>query len=171
MLAVVSDSTPIIYLTRLQLLSLLRRLHETVIIPEAVWQEVTVGGQGLPESGFLRQAVADGWIQIKTPSSDESSLGTIAVGLGRGEVEAILLAKELRALLLTDDAEGRELAERVGLKVSGTLGVLIRGKTEGHLPSLRSLLDRLRRETNFRMTDQLYRNALKDGGELPAEGK
>ena len=121
MLAVVSDSSPLIYLTRLELLPLLGRLHDKVIIPQAVWQEVVVGGQGLPESANLRRAVSDGWIEVQAPQASASSLGADSIKLGRGEVEAILLAKEL---------------------------------------------DRLRTQTNFRISEKLYREALREGGEL-----
>lgn len=165
MLVVVSDSSPVIYLTRLGLLELLRKLHDAIIVPKAVWEEVVIGGAGLPESDNLRRAVAEGWIEVKSPAAPPSTLGPGATLLGDGEVEAILLAKELQAVLLTDDLEGREFAERGGLKVIGTVGVLIRAKSEGHLAELKSLLDRLRAESSFRMSERLYQDALKVGGE------
>jgi predicted nucleic acid-binding protein len=160
MLAVVSDSSPLIYLARLSSMPLLRRLHEQVIVPQAVWEEIAVGGAGLPESESLKQAVSEGWILVRTSELNRDILGSAAHRLGRGEVEAILLAKQLQALLLTDDADGRALAESIGLQVSGTIGVLIRAKRQGHLQQLKPLLDRLRRETNFRLSEELYATAL-----------
>ena len=166
MLAVVSDSSPLIYLTRLGQFHLLRCLHDAVIVPQAVWQEVAVGGQGLTESGALRTGVAEGWIQVKTPHALPATLGAAGAHLGRGDVEAILLAQEWNAILLTDDAEARDLAESVAIKVTGTVGLLIRAKSEGHVTSLKMLLDRLRTNTNFRISDSLCQHALGAGGEL-----
>src|SRR4051794_39272527 len=99
MLVVVSDSSPLIYLTRLELFPLLRRLHEIVVIPNAVWNEITVGGADRDEARNVRQAAAEGWIQVKSPSLNLVEIST-REDLGPGEIEAILLAKELDALLL-----------------------------------------------------------------------
>ena len=169
MLVVVSDSSPIIYLTRLESLPLLRALHEVVIVPQAVWQEVAIGGQGLPEADNIRRAVNEGWIHVKTPSASAAFLGPDAAALGLGEIEAILLAKELSAILLTDDSDGRAVAEHHGVKVTGTVGLLIRAKREGHISNLKLMLDRLRTETNFRISEGLYQEALTEGGELPSQ--
>jgi uncharacterized protein len=165
MLAVVSDSSPLIYLTRLDLIPLLRRLHEQVIVPQAVWEEIAIQGAGLPESEMLRHASGEGWIVVRTPELSPASLGAAADQLGRGEVQAILLAKQLQALLLTDDLDGRMMAESLGLRVSGTLGLLIRAKGEGYVQQLKPLLDRLRQETNFRVSETLYAKALQAAGE------
>ncbi len=167
MLAVVSDSSPLIYLTRLGHLSLLRKLHESVFVPQAVWDEVAVGGKGLPESAALQEAVGDGWISVKSPAGSASVLGNGAKDLGRADVEAILLARELGAILLTDDAEARDAAESVAVKVTGTVGLLVRARMEGHIPHLQPVLDQLRKRTNFRMTEKLYQQALQEGGETP----
>jgi predicted nucleic acid-binding protein len=168
MLAVVSDSSPLIYLSRLGLITLLRELHEQVIVPRAVWEEVAVGGTGWPESENLKRAVSEGWILVRTPGLSQEVLGPAANQLGRGEVEAILLAKQLQAMLLTDDSDGRAVAESIGLKVSGTVGVLIRAKAQCHVQQLKPLLDRLRRETNFRISEELIAAALEAAGEAPS---
>src|SRR4051812_11073104 len=125
MLVVVSDSSPLIYLTRLELFPLLRRLHEVVVVPGAVWNEITIGGAGRDEARNLRQAATDGWLQIKSPTLNILEIST-RDDLGRGEVEAIILAKELDAILLTDDADARESARNIEIKVTGTVGLLVR---------------------------------------------
>src|SRR5215213_5077672 len=102
MLAVVSDSSPLIYLSRLGLFPLLRQLHDTVMVPPAVWVEITVGGIGREEERNVRQAASDGWLQVKSPAASLSEISS-RNHLGLGEVEAIILAKELGAVLLTDD--------------------------------------------------------------------
>jgi hypothetical protein len=146
-------------------MALLRQLHESVLVPPAVWQEVAVGGKGLPESDQLRSAVAEGWIEVRSPAALLPLPDWQAATLGRGELEAMALAKELGALLLTDDLDGRQIAESVGLQVTGTVGILIRAKHAGHISQLRLFMDKLRHETNSRMSDGLYLQVLTEGGE------
>ena len=165
MLVVVADSSPVIYLTRLGLFNMLRALHDEVIVPLAVWNEIVVGGAGFPESEELQRAVADGWIAVRSPGESVAALGSGAATLGAGEIQAIQLARETFAMLVTDDSEARAFAEQLGVRVTGTVGLLIRARNEGHVPELRPVLDRLLTETNFRMSDQLYRAALNLSGE------
>ena len=153
MLAVVSDSSPLIYLTRLGVFSLLRQLHDQV------------NGAGRPESDNLKRAANEGWVLVQSPTKEQVSLQVAAGALGQGEIEAILLAKELGALLLTDGSDARRVAEVEGIKVSGTIGVLIRGKAAGHLKVVGPLLKKLISETNFRMSSELYHSALTQAGE------
>jgi predicted nucleic acid-binding protein len=86
--------------------------------------------------------------------------------LRRADTEAILLARELRAVLLTDDAEAREVAEALSVKVVGTIAVLIRARLEGKIDRLQPVLDQLRTETNFRMSEAVYTQALRAVAEL-----
>jgi uncharacterized protein len=165
MLAVVSDSSPLIYLTRLQVFHVLRDLHDQIFVPKGVWEEIVTGGSGLPEASNLEQAVREGWVHVRVSGLQPSLLGSTAERLGRGELEAILLAKELKAILLTDDSDARHAAERIGIRVSGTLGTLVRAKRKGHVPEVKPLLERLRTETNFRISEQLYQRALAESGE------
>ena len=165
MLVVVADSSPVIYLTRLGLFNMLRTLHDEVIVPLAVWNEIVIGGAGFPESEVLQRAVADGWIEVRSPVESVTSLGSGSAHLGAGEIQAIQLARETLATLVTDESEARAFAEQLGVRVTGTVGLLIRARNEGHVPELRPVLDRLLTETNFRMSDQLYRAALNLAGE------
>lgn len=169
MLAVVCDASPLIYLSKLEQFQLLKLLYQPVLVPPAVWEEVAVAGQGRLESTNLRSAVADAWILVDKPTIASGRLSEFAAGLGRGEVEAILLAQERSAILITDDALGRSVAERLGLQVTGTIGVLLRAKRQGHLQSVRPLLDRLRTQTNFRISESLYKEALKAAAEASSD--
>ena len=146
-------------------MSLLQAVHQNVLIPPSVWQEVAVRGRGLPEAENISQAINEGWIKVQAPKQSAVSLGAGVDQLGQGEIQAILLAIELKALLLTDDSDARDFAETRGIKVSGTIGLLIRGKTEGHVLTIKPLLNKLRIETNFRMSDDLFEKALRQAGE------
>jgi predicted nucleic acid-binding protein len=65
MLLVVCDATPLIYLAKIGRFDLLHRLHEEVLVPPAVWQEVAVQGASLPEGAAVRQAVEENWLRIE----------------------------------------------------------------------------------------------------------
>lgn len=170
MLAVVCDASPLVYLSRLGQFDLLRRLYEAVLIPPAVWQEVGIGGEGRLESENLKLAISSGWIKVEPPKDGAQSIAAFPKDMGRGEREAIILAHEKRAVLVTDDALGRAAGEALGLEVTGTIGVLIRAKRHSHLASVRPFLDRLKGETNFRMSQAVYGEALRLAEEtLPPE--
>lgn len=85
--------------------------------------------------------------------------------LGEGEWEAIALAVELGAgAILIDDRPARQLAEAAGLKVIGTLGLLLEAKRAGHIGTVRVELDKLV-VTSFFLSPQLYEQVLRMAGE------
>lgn len=96
-----------------------------------------------------------GWVEVR----EVAGVRTSEADLGRGEQEAIALARSLNAdLLLIDERQGRARATAQGLKVIGTVGVLIQAAGAGLL-SLPEAIDGLR-QTSFRISDQLLAAAL-----------
>ncbi len=86
--------------------------------------------------------------------------------LDAGEAEAIALAVERNAdLIVLDERIGRRAAQRLGLTVVGTLGVLIAAKDRGLLAAVRPVLDALRVEAGFWITDELYNVVTKTANE------
>jgi len=121
-LRAVVNSTPLIALSITGRLSLLKALFDEVIIPVSVYQEVVLHGQGRPGAEEVRNA---GWILVKEPK-EKWSISPALLGLGQGEMDVILLAQEVEAdWVLIDEKLGRKVAETVGLRVKGTLGVLL----------------------------------------------
>ena len=155
---VVADSSPLVCLARTDLLHLLRDMFGQVLVPRIVWDEVTLARPDAP--GALAVAGAD-WIRIReTPTEDPEGLG-----LDPGETAAIRLAEALGAdLLLIDERSGRRVAEARRLHVRGTLGVLIRARQLGWIPSLRAVIERLL-DQGFRLSPELVEEALSQAGE------
>ena len=101
---------------------------------------------------------------MKVPSSQRSPL-TSRGRLGDGEQEAIALAVAIGAeAVLIDERAGRRVAEEVGLRVIGTLGLLLEAKRAGHIRTIRAELDKLL-ETSFFLSPQLYDQLLRLAGE------
>ena len=68
------------------------------------------------------------------------------------------------AVLILDDKKARRVARQMGLKLVGTIGVLLQAKEHGAIPALQPLLAALQ-QAGFRMTAPLYTEALRLAGE------
>ena len=94
-----------------------------------------------------------------------ASLVSAVVDLGRGEAEVIALGLELRdSLLIVDDQLARRIADLHGLRYTGTLGVLVKGKQAGHIPSVGAVITALRGKGMW-LSDSVVEDALRLSGE------
>ena len=147
---VISDTSPLRYLILIGQADLLPTLYAEVLIPEAVATELSQPASPEPVRRWMVHR--PGWLQV-VPLTAQSPQVAMAE-LDRGEHDAILLALHLKAdLVLMDDREGVEEARRLGLVVTGTLGVLDRAAERG-LIDLASVIASLR-QTNFRVDPAL----------------
>lgn len=160
--AVISNTSPLQYLYQVGQLPLLAHFYQQVTIPPAVVQELAAGavrGVALP----VLPEVA--WLQVQAPSATQ--VWRVASTLGAGEREVLALALETpTALLLVDDGHARRFGRLLGLRMTGTVGVLARATREGLVPRLAPLLDRLDR-LGFRLSAQARAMALTLVGEPP----
>jgi predicted nucleic acid-binding protein len=146
---VVSNSSPLITLSRIGRLEVLASLFARILIPAEVHHEVIVDGRGLPGAEEVRNAV---WIEAAPRESPADPLLEQACrGLGAGERGAILLAKSLEAdLVLLDEWKARRIAREAGLAITGCLGVMEAGSRRGLVPDLRqAYIDLLRQGIRF----------------------
>jgi uncharacterized protein len=171
MAAVVSDSSPLIYLAWLGQFDLLRLLYGRLLVPATVGEEVAGRGGKLPGAAELRAAMQAGWIASEMPEHPLEVAELAGAEIDPGEAQAIALARERRAILIIDDLDGRKLARRLGVEVTGTLGVLVRAKRQNLVPALRPLVSRLFHETNFHLAKPLIDATLAAVGEEPLDPK
>ncbi|NBC19367.1 MAG: DUF3368 domain-containing protein [Bacteroidetes bacterium] len=158
---VVSDTSPIINLAAIGHLEVLRDLYGQVHIPDAVYEELTVDEQ---QPGAAEASIADWIVQRATGQNDLTA--ALLGEMDRGEAAAIALAVEMHAdLLLIDERIGRAAATRLGIHRIGVLGVLLEAKGQSIVPSIRPLLDALRAEAGFWVSDALYARVLDVAGE------
>lgn len=114
---VVSDATPVNVLVRTGDVRVLGELFQSVLVPSAVVEELT--HPKTPEAVRAWITRPPGWLTVRR------AIHAGPANLGRGEAEAIALARETGAdAVLMDDAEARRAAARTGLRVVGTVGVL-----------------------------------------------
>jgi uncharacterized protein len=158
---IIADSSPLISLAILEQLELLTQLYQRVLIPPAVWDEITVQGAGLPGSLAVSQAT---WLEIQAP--DPSMLQPLAILVDRGEAAAIALAQSIsNSMVMLDDARARRVAERFGIRCIGTIGVLRRAKQAGLISEIKPLIMQLQNSGIF-IAPKLVKAVLRDVGEL-----
>lgn len=143
---VVSDTTPLISLLKIERLDLLEKLFGRVFIPVAVYSELTNDGRFSLEAERIKQAT---FIEVKEVVSPEAvNVLRRVTGLDQGESEAIVLTDEINAeLLLMDEVKGRTVSNDMGLNIMGTIGMLIAAYEEGIISSdeARACIDGLQR--------------------------
>jgi predicted nucleic acid-binding protein len=164
---VIGDASPLICLSALQHLELLNTLYGEVLVPEAVWQEVThapaFATANVPEA--VRDAQAAGWLQVVS-AGNRPLVTQLETTLDPGEAEAIALAVERKpCLLLIDERDGRQVARALGVQLTGVPGILLRAKTSGHVSAVKPLLKELVDRHSFRLHPHLVRKVLEESGE------
>lgn len=124
-MTVISDASPIVNLARIEALQLLPNLYNTVVLPEAVWQEVVIEGEGKPGANRVRTAA---WC-TKQAVDNRELVRALHQDLDAGEAEALALAVETNeSVLLMDERHGRETAEHFNIPRVGLIGVLLEAK-------------------------------------------
>ena len=129
---VVSNTSPLIWLAKIGRIILLKKLFGEVVIPEEVYKEAVERGlkEGFSDALAIKECIEQGWIKISKLNENEIKLCEKmmehAFEIHFGEAQAITLARKINALLLMDESSGRAFAETLGLKVKGTLYVIMK---------------------------------------------
>ncbi|MGL5080901.1 MAG: DUF3368 domain-containing protein [Microcoleaceae cyanobacterium] len=159
---VVSNTSPIFYLSTIGQLDLLRQLYDEIVIPTKVFNEITNVGN---TDASARVVPTLSWVKTQS-ATDRAFVNTLRAELDPGEAEAIALAIELNAdRLLMDERLGRAAAMRVGLQVTGVLGILIAAKRNNLIQEVKPLLDVLIEQVGFWIDARLYAEVLQAVGE------
>jgi predicted nucleic acid-binding protein len=160
---VVSDTSPINYIVKIDQLTLLKKLFGEIIIPHEVYYELLKYNE---TARALNQVSVQSFIsvqQIELPSA----LPELLKDLDKGEQEAILLAKQLNAdILLIDEISGREAAKKFQLRVVGLLGVLELAKAQGYIAEIKPLLKTLVEVHGFWINNDLVTEVLRKAKEF-----
>lgn len=161
---VIADTTPLISLMKIDQLILLEKLFGNVWIPEAVFHELTANALFEKEI----QQIKDCKYIHEMHIGDKNAVGILqrATGLDMGESEAILLVKEQRGeLLLMDEMKGRSVAQQMGIRIMGTIGILMVALEKGKI-SYEEIIQAIEilRDTGRHIKEDLYLELLKEAG-------
>jgi len=154
---VIADSSALVALSICDGLPLLDRLFGEVKVPQAVYDEVCIANKA--ESPVLKAYLEGKVCTTSTITIEKSN------GLGKGELAAISLYKQLSAdLLLIDDARAKKVAYLNNLEVMGSLGVLLLAKKKGLIATIKPSLTLLRCSDIF-VSEHLLEQMLVIAGE------
>lgn len=156
---IIVNSTPLIILGKIDELEILKDLYGEIIIPQAVFEEVT------SKNDFAReQILKSSWIKI-LEVHDKTNRKIYQAKLHDGEVEVMMLAKEISAdLLIIDDNAAKKTAKFLEFKVTGTLGILLKAKSEKIIFEVKPILEKML-EKNFYISEEIFKLVLKTAGE------
>lgn len=164
---VVSNTSPLTNLAVIGRLEWVREQFGQVVIPEAVWLEVS--GLEHPEGKHALLAASQaGWITVER-ADNRALVQSLAKELDAGEAEALALAISTAAdLLLIDESAGRRLATYHGVAVTGALGIALRAKNCGRVASMAEIIDHLTSEAGFYVSAKVRAQFLAEAGEAEA---
>ncbi len=158
---VISDTSPVRALAHLGLLELLFDLFGLIHIPPAVKSELENPPGSLPRVDVSQVT----FLEVQAPLNT-GRIEYFLQSLDRGEAEALALAEEIHAdAVLIDEAAGRLTAAQCGLKVVGTMGILLQAKRKRLIDSVAPLLTSLQEELGFFISSELYDEVLRRAGE------
>jgi predicted nucleic acid-binding protein len=151
---VISDTSPVTNLLQVQQLDLLQKIFGQVVITPQVYGELC---ELEPQKEIIDKL---NWISINEPHN-QTLIADLEKRIDSGEASSIALAVELHAdYLLMDEHKGRSEAERLGLKITGIIGILLRAKVDKYIPLVKPILEQLQNEAGFRIHPTLYQKAL-----------
>lgn len=154
---VIIDASPLISLAVINQLELLKKLFPEIIIPKAVFQEITAVKD--KKCAVKIVAFIKNWVRHAEQKINST------LDLGKGELEAIDLCLELKAdLLIIDDKKARNAAESQDIKCIGTIGLLTLAKKKGFIRELRKYFIQLLKNRRY-FSYQLLNQVLEINGE------
>ena len=147
---IISDTSCFIILTNIGELELLHKVYGQIVTTPEIATEY---GEILPE-----------WVEIATVK-DKYRQQLLEMQIDRGESSAIALALETPdSTIILDDYKARKIAEQLGIIFTGTIGVIIKAKLNGIIPSIKPLLEKIK-QTDFRLSADIELQALKEANE------
>lgn len=137
---IIADTSALIALEKIDLLPILCKIYKEVVIPESVIKEF--GNLTLP------------CLSIRKVESNLLKLLVIDLNLGKGEADAIALASQTGLRIIIDDSKARKVAENMGLKLTGTIGILLKAERLGLLSNAQKKVRELK-DKGFYVSDEL----------------
>jgi predicted nucleic acid-binding protein len=147
---IISDTSCFIILSKIDSLDLLQKVYGQILTTSDIAVEF---GEKLPD-----------WVII-TEVKDKFKQKILELQIDKGESSAIALVIEIPySTLILDDFKARKIAQQLGLRITGTIGVIVKAKLTGKISSIKPYLDKIKK-TNFRISSEIELQALKEANE------
>lgn len=147
---IISDTSCLILLDKIEALDCLKIFNVPVYITSAVQEEF---GNTIPI-----------WLDVLDPK-DAKIQKLLENDLDRGEASVISLALELNnSILIIDELKGRKIVESLNLRYTGTLGLILKAKQLWYVESVIPYIEAIKK-TNFRINEKLLFTLKSDAGE------
>lgn len=147
---IISDTSCFIVLTTINQLDLLQKVYGKITTTIEVLNEY---GEPLPD-----------WVEIEK-AKDNYRQQLLEMQIDTGEASAMALALETPdSTIIIDDYRARKIAEKLKLNYTGTIGVIIKAKLKGVIPSIKPILAKIK-QTDFRLGIDVEQQALKEAKE------
>ncbi len=147
---IISDTSCFIILTNIGEFELLHKVYGEIITTIDIATEF---GETLPD-----------WVEI-VKVTDTYKQQLLELQIDKGESSAIALALEIpESTVILDDIKARKIASRLGINYTGTIGVIIKAKLKGIIPSIKPILEKIK-QTDFRISVDIELQALKEANE------
>jgi len=143
---IIADTSSLIALERINLLQILCKIYKEVVLSESVIKEF--GNLSLP------------CLSIRKVESNLLKLLITDLNLGKGEADVIALSSQTGLKVIIDDSKARRVAENMGLKVTGTIGVLMKAERLGLIENAHDKVKDLR-EKGFYISEELLEDIAK----------
>lgn len=147
---IISDTSCFIVLSNIGKLELLQKIYgEIITTPEVVLEY---------------ESPLPNWVKVQSPT-DKYSQKILELQLDKGESSAIALAIEIpESTVILDDYKARKLALNIGIRVTGTIGVIIKAKLCGIIPSVKPYIENMQK-AGFYIDEKLVKQICKEAGE------
>jgi predicted nucleic acid-binding protein len=156
----VINTSPLIFLSKADLLPLLRTHYASVLVPEIVLAEILQHG---PLNETYQTIQQTDWLTVVETPPPTSELQSCHLDRGEEAVLAWAVAHPATEAIL-DDLAGRRCAQKLGIPVRGTLGLVLAAKQQGQIVAARPIIEKLR-QTGMYLSDRVINEALKLVGE------
>jgi predicted nucleic acid-binding protein len=143
---VISDTSCLIILSKIGCLSILQSLFGEVLVTEEIKNEF---GETLPT-----------WINVKQVKSQQiEKILELNVDEGEASAMALYLEQTEDALLIIDERKGRLIAKDLGIKIIGTIGIILKAAELGFINNLTEIIEKLE-QAEFRLSPKLKQQLL-----------
>lgn len=146
----IPDTSCLIFLEKIREIEVLQKLYDRTVVTREVADE---------HISPLKQ-----WIEIET-AQEKRYQKVLEQSVDKGEASIMVLALEIDDCVVSiDDLRARKVAQKLGLRLTGTLGIIYKAKKAGYIASMRETIEKLKR-VDFRISEKVEQELLRVSGE------